>query len=199
MTNEYQANSERAWQVLTIGKSTWTPFNHRYSHRLYSALYKKSRLSMLPVSIALPSSRLQGSYAPSWKYFKLNIFIFVSSRVLSPHHTWHYRHACYFNATRDDKINNCGFKFSVVCQWHVLIEEDKNNLLQFAKVLPTKFLKLPIRQSFTPLPFCAIQYIFKIYSNKLIHAETVHLYLPMIVTLRNTLPTCSAILSSRIS
>ena len=41
--------------------------------------------------------------------------------------------------------------------WHVLIEEDKDNLLQFAKVF--KLLKLPIYQNFPPTPFCAIQYI----------------------------------------
>ena len=41
----------------------------------------------------------------------------------------------------DDEINDCGFKFSVACEWRVLIEEDKDNLLQFAKVFPTKFLK----------------------------------------------------------
>ena len=28
----------------------------------------------------------------------------------------------------------------MVCQWCVLIEEDKDNLLQFAKVFPAKFL-----------------------------------------------------------
>ena len=55
-------------------------------------------------------------------------------------------------------MNNCDFKFSMVSEWHVIIEEDKNNLLQFAKVFPTKFLKLPIRQSFTLPPFCTIIY-----------------------------------------
>ena len=64
-----------------------------------------------------------------------------------PLHTWRYKRAHYFNATRDDKINDCGFKFTVECQWHVLIEEDKDNLLQFAKVFPAKFFKLPIHQS----------------------------------------------------
>ena len=34
MMNEYQANSEHAWKLQTIAKSTWTPFNHHYSHRL---------------------------------------------------------------------------------------------------------------------------------------------------------------------
>ena len=59
---------------------------------------------------------------------------------------------------RDDKINDCGFKFSVACKWCVLIEQDKDDLLQFAKVFPAKFLKLPIHQSFSPSPFCAIWY-----------------------------------------
>ena len=35
------------------------------------------------------------------------------------------------------------FKFSMVCKWHVLIKEDKDDLLQFAKVFPTKFLNSP--------------------------------------------------------
>ena len=37
----------------------------------------------------------------------------------------------------------------MVCEWCVLIEEDKDNSLQFFKVFPTKFLKLPIRQVFS--------------------------------------------------
>ena len=73
--------------TVKILRHTWTPFNHHYSHRLYraqNALYtKKYRLSMLPVSIGLPGSRSQGSYAPSLG--ALNIFIFMSYRVLSPH------------------------------------------------------------------------------------------------------------------
>ena len=75
----------------------------------------------------------------------------MSSRVLFSHHTWHCK------CTRDDKINDCGFKFSVACEWSVLIK-DKDNLLQFAKVFPQQILKLLIHQSFTPLLFCAIQY-----------------------------------------
>ena len=35
----------------------------------------------------------------------------------------------------------------MACQWRVLIEEDKDNLLQFTKVFPAKFLWLPICQS----------------------------------------------------
>ena len=38
--------------------------------------------------------------------------------------------AHYFSATRDDKINDCGFKFSVACEWRILIEEDKNTIHQ---------------------------------------------------------------------
>ena len=72
---------------------------------------------------------------------ELKIFIFV----LSPRHTLRCKRARYFNATRDDKINDCGFKFRVACQWRVLIEEGKDNLLQLAKVFSAKFLKLPIR------------------------------------------------------
>ena len=44
--------------------------------------------------------------------------------------------------------------------WRVLTEENKDNLLQFAKVFPTKFLKLPIRQSFILPPFCTIRYVW---------------------------------------
>ena len=95
-----------------------------------------------------------------WEHFNLYVFIFMSSRVLFPHHTWHCKRTHYFSSTRDDKINDCGFKFSVACEWHVLIEEDKDNLFQYAKVFPIKFLKLPICQSFTPPPFCAIQYFY---------------------------------------
>ena len=68
----------------------------------------------------------------------------MSFRVLSPHYT----RPLYFSATRDDKINDCGFKFSVACKWCVLFKEDKDDSLQFAKVFSAKFLKLPIRQSF---------------------------------------------------
>ena len=113
---------------------------------------------MLPVSIAirLPSSCSQGSYAPSWEYLNLNschpeCYPLTTLDTANAHTT-------YFNTTHDDKINDCGFKFSMVCQWRVLNEEDQHNLLQFAKVFPTKFLKLLICQSFTPPPFCVIQY-----------------------------------------
>ena len=63
----------------------------------------------------------------------------MSPRVLLPPHTGRCKRTRYFNATRDDKINDCGFKFSMAYQWYVLIEGDKDNLLQFAKVFPFKF------------------------------------------------------------
>ena len=66
------------------------------------------------------------------EHFKLNIFIFVLSRVLFPHCKCPH----HFSAKHDDKINDGGFKFSVACKWHVLIEEDKDDSLQFAKVCP---------------------------------------------------------------
>ena len=73
-TNEYQANSkEHAWLKLVTTKSTWTLFNHHYSLCQYLLdypvlLYKEVMLR-------------------HWEHFKSNIFIFISSRVLSPHHT----------------------------------------------------------------------------------------------------------------
>ena len=76
--------------------------------------------------------------------------------MLTPLHTWRCKRTHYFNATRDDEMNDCGFKFSMACKWRVLIEEDKDNLLQFAKVFPAKFLKLAVHQSFIPPPFCAL-------------------------------------------
>ena len=62
------------------------------------------------------------------------------------------------------------FKFSMVCEWHVSIEQDKDNSSQFA---PTKFLKvtnspkfppqnswkLPVHPSFSPPPFYTILYV----------------------------------------
>ena len=66
------------------------------------------------VSIGLPDSRSQGSYAPSWKkLFQIkHLYICViPSVILSPN----CKCAHYFNATRDDKINDCSFKFSVAC------------------------------------------------------------------------------------
>ena len=53
-----------------------------------------------------------------------------------------------FNAAHDDKINDCGFNFSMACEWRTLIEEDIDNSLQFAKVFSAKFLNLLIHQFF---------------------------------------------------
>ena len=120
---------------LVATKSTWTLFNPRCS---------PIAIQSMPVALGLLGSLSQRS------------FIFMSSRVLSPH----YKRPHHFSATRDNKVNDCGFKFSVVCEWRVLFKEDKDDSLQFAKVFPTKFLKLPIRQSFPLPPFCTIRYKF---------------------------------------
>ena len=88
--------------------------------------------------------------------------------MVSPYHTWHCKCEHHFSATSDDKINDCGFKFCVVYTWHVLIEEDKDNSLEFAKVFPTKFLKLLIRQSLSHHRFmlygmyCVLNVLFQI-------------------------------------
>ena len=52
---------------------------------LKDALYaKKFRLSMLPLSIGLP---VLVHKEVILRHFKLNILIFMQSRILSPHHT----------------------------------------------------------------------------------------------------------------
>ena len=38
-------------------------------------------------------------------------------------------------------------------EWHVLIEEDKDDSLQFAKVFPIKSLKVASLPKFSPPPF----------------------------------------------
>ena len=68
-------------------------------------------------------------------------------------------------------MNNCGFKFSVACEWCVLIEEDKGNSLEFAKIFLTKFLKLLICQSF----FC---HRFVLYSTYCILNVLLQILLP---------------------
>ena len=78
----------------------------------------------------------------------------MSSQVLSPH----YKCPHHFSTTCDDKVNDCGFKFSVAGEWCFLFKENKDDSLLFAKVFPAKFLKLPIRQSFSPPPFYTIGY-----------------------------------------
>ena len=63
------------WLKLVTNKSTWTPFNHRYS------------LSV-PASLGLPGSLSQGSYAPSLGEFQIkHLYILVPSQVSSPHRT----------------------------------------------------------------------------------------------------------------
>ena len=86
-------------------KSTWTLFNHRYSLCQYLLDY-----------LVLFHKELMLCY---WEHSKLHILIFVSSWVLSPHHTLHCKCVHRFSVARDDKINNCGFKFSAACEWCV--------------------------------------------------------------------------------
>ena len=69
--------------------------------------------------------------------------VFITSLQM-PHH---------LSTTHDDKVNDCGFKFSTACKWYVSFKEDKDDSLQFAKVFPAKFLKLVIRQFFPPNRF----------------------------------------------
>ena len=132
-TNEYQANSgKHAWLNLVTTKSTWTLFNPCYS----------------PIATVYASS--SWITRPRFSFTKklcsvIGSIIFMSSQVFitslhMPHH---------FSTTRDDKVNDCGFKFSVACKWCVSFKKDKDDSLQFAKVFPTKFLKLVIRQ-FSP-------------------------------------------------
>ena len=44
-----------------------------------------------------------------------------------PHHTWHCKHVHNIlpPQVHDDKINDCGFLFSVAHAWRVFIEEDQ--------------------------------------------------------------------------
>ena len=67
--------------------------------------------------------------------------------MLSPHHTWHCKCAHYFSATRDDDINDCGFKFSVACEWRVLIEQDNDT---FRQSFPRQILKVTNSLKFYP-------------------------------------------------
>ena len=113
-------------------------------------------------SLGLLGSLSQESYILCHKEHSKHVYI---RGVTSPHLTLQM-HA-QFNAKRADKINDCGFNLSVACDWRVLIEEDKDNSLKLAKVFLAKFLKLPIRQSFPPPPFCAIQYYFIMYETYL--------------------------------
>ena len=122
--NEYRANSgEHAWLKLVATKSiaTWTLFNPCYS--LITTVYASSSwITMFSFTKKLCSV--------------IGSIIFMSSRVLS----LYYKRPHNFSATRDDKVNNCGFKFSVAREWHVLFKKDKDDSLQFAKVFPATVL-----------------------------------------------------------
>ena len=63
--------------------------------------------------------------------------------LLSPHNTSHCKHVHHFSAAHDDKINDCGSKFSIVCEWCILTEEDRDNSLEFAKIFPFKVTDSP--------------------------------------------------------
>ena len=63
----------------------------------------------------------------------------IPSVIPSPHFDAANAHAILTPHVMIMKINDCGFKFSMASQQHVLIKEDKDNLLQFAKVFPAKF------------------------------------------------------------
>ena len=95
-------------------KSTWTLFNPRYS----------------PITTVYSSSSWITRFSFTKKLCSvIGSIIFI---VLSPH----YKRPHHFSATRDDKVNDCGFKFSMACEWCVLFEEHKDDSLQFAKVFP---------------------------------------------------------------
>ena len=80
-------------QLVSCGQTTIFrgPYRLQYKHPvvliLITPVLKRGLATQdyAAVSIGLPGSRSQGSYFPSLG--ALNIFIFVSSRVLSPHHT----------------------------------------------------------------------------------------------------------------
>ena len=118
----------------------------------------QSPLQPMSVSHRLPGSLSQGSYVPFIRSIPNYISLYSCHPRYYPLTTLDTANAHHFSATCDDKINICGFKFSVKSEWHVLIKEDKDNLLQFAKDFPSKFLKLLIHQSFSLPPFCTIWY-----------------------------------------
>ena len=104
-------------------------------------------------SLGLLVSFPQESYAPSQRAFQTSLYLWCPLTTLK---------TAPFNTARDDKINDRGLNFSVACEWHVLIKEDKDNSLQFAKVFPAKLLKLPIHQSFI-LFFTVLHYTVSIF------------------------------------
>ena len=113
----------------------------------------------MPVAIELPGSLSQRSYAPSLGAFQIkHLYIYVILSVIP-----HYKRPHYFSATCDDKVMIVALNSA----WQVLIEDDNDDSLQFAKVFPAKFLKLPIRQSFPPPLFCTIKYITPLVINSL--------------------------------
>ena len=134
------------WSMSLLSLLAWTPFNHRYSLCQYLLDY----LVLFHKEVVL---QLLGAF----QIKHLIIICVIPGIIPLPYLTLQTRTP--FCAARDNKINNCGFKFSMVCKRHILIEEDKDKSLQFAKVFPAKFLKLPIHQSFPLSPFCTIQYI----------------------------------------
>ena len=76
----------------------------------------------MPVSLGLPCSKKLYSVIGSI----LHLYIHVIPIAIPLPHS-HYKRSHHFSTTHEDKINNCGFKFSVTCKWHVLIKESKNN------------------------------------------------------------------------
>ena len=61
------------WLGLRSITATAIDYKKRKSPSIWRSLYHL----MLPVSIGLPDFRSQRSYAPSWEYFKLIIFIYM--------------------------------------------------------------------------------------------------------------------------
>ena len=116
--------------------------------------FVQSPLQPMPVSLGLHGSLSQGSYALSLGAFQIkHLYINVILSVIpSPHLTQQTRTILVPHVMI--KLNDCGFEFSMVCEWCALIKEDKDNSLQFTKIFPTKFLKLPIRQSFPCTILC---------------------------------------------
>ena len=99
--NKYCANSgEHPWLKLFTTKSTWTSFNYCHSLCQY-------------VSLGLPCSLSQGSYAPSLRAFQIE-HLHIS--VIPSLHLNLYKCTYHFSTTCNDKINNCGFKFNVASE-----------------------------------------------------------------------------------
>ena len=90
-TNQYRVNSGNAWLKLVATKSTWTLFNPRYSQ--IATVYASSAW----ITRVLFHKEVMLRHL---EHFKLKIFVFVLSRVPSPH----YKCPHHFSATRDDKV-----------------------------------------------------------------------------------------------